>query len=84
MASTRGISVHLESGNDVVILEGVVEDLATDAEVGARAVGAWAAKYGRLLPEPATEGIFRLRPLRARAWSNETLEDGTRWSFAES
>ncbi len=75
--------MHLESGDDVVILEGVVEDTVTDAEVGARIVEAWTAKYGRLHPEPATRGTFRLPPRSARAWSDASLEDGTRWRLAD-
>ena len=73
------LSVHLESGDDVVILEGAVEDLVTEATVGERIVTAWDAKYGRLLPEPAGNGILRLRPRSVRAWSTSSLEDGTRW-----
>jgi hypothetical protein len=81
IARNPSISVHLESGEDVVILEGVVEDLVTDAELGARIVTAWDGKYGRFHPQPATSGILRLRPRTARAWSDSTLEDGTRWDF---
>ena len=82
LAANPAATVHLESGDDVVIVDGVVEDLVTPADVGARVVGAWAAKYGRLLPEPASQGIFRLRPRTVRAWSSGSLEDGTRWRFA--
>ncbi len=73
--------MHLESGDDVVIVEGVVEDVTTSPEVGARVVAAWRAKYRRLEPEPDTRGIFRLRPRTVRAWSTSSLEDGTRWRF---
>jgi hypothetical protein len=76
-------TVHLESGEDVVIIEGVVEDLVTSAEVGARVVQAWDAKYGQAQPEPAGRGIFRLRPRTARGWSTSSLADGTRWQFDE-
>lgn len=81
LAANPALSVHLESGDDVVILEGVAEDLVTEAELGARIVAAWNAKYGRLLPDPAGGGILRLRPRTARAWSTSSLEDGTRWQF---
>lgn len=83
IATNPSISVHLESGDDVVILEGVVEDLTTDPDTGARIVAAWQEKYGRLHPEPATSGILRLRPRTARAWSDSTLQDGTRWDFPQ-
>lgn len=81
LALNPAVAVHLESGDDVVIVEGVVDDLVTDADLAARIVSAWAAKYSRLLPEPADRGIFRMRPRTARAWSTASLEDGTRWSF---
>jgi hypothetical protein len=81
LKSNPALSVHLESGDDVVILEGEIEDLTTDPELGSRIVEAWNAKYGRLHPDPAGDGILCLRPRTARAWSNESLEDGTRWRF---
>ena len=76
------LSVHLDNGDDVVILEGTVDDLSTDPELDSRIVEAWDTKYGRLHPDPVGRGIFRLRPRTARAWSNESLEDGTRWRFS--
>jgi hypothetical protein len=81
LKANPALSVHLESGEDVVILEGEIEDLTTDPALGSRIVEAWDAKYGRLTPDPAGQGIFRLRPRTARAWSSESLEDGTRWTF---
>lgn len=83
LAANPHVSVHLDNGDDVVILEGAVEDLSTDVELGTRIVEAWTAKYGRLEPDPAGSGILRLRPRSARAWSSESLEDGTRWSFSD-
>ena len=80
IAANPRVAVHLESGTDVVVLEGVVEDVVTDATTAERIVGVWTAKYGRLLPEPATSGIFRLRPRAARAWSHFP-DDATRWQF---
>lgn len=75
-------AVHLESGTDVVILDGLVEDLVTGAEVAARIIEIWTAKYGRLLPQPNTSGIFRLQPRTARAWSRFP-DDATRWTLPE-
>lgn len=82
IASNPAAAIHLESGTEVVILEGVVEDVVTDADVAARIVAAWTAKYGRLLPEPATSGIFRLRPGTARAWS-QFPDDATSYRFPD-
>src|SRR5262249_13917682 len=83
IAVNPAIAIHLESGDDVVIIEGQVEDLVTDAATAAGIISAWTAKYGKLHPEPASRGIFRLRPRTARAWSSAALEDGTRWQFDE-
>jgi hypothetical protein len=80
-AANPAATAHLESGDDVVIIEGIVEDLTTTPELAARIVATWYAKYGRLAPEPDTRGIFRLRPRTARAWSTSSLADGTRWRF---
>jgi nitroimidazol reductase NimA-like FMN-containing flavoprotein (pyridoxamine 5'-phosphate oxidase superfamily) len=75
------VSIHLESAANVVIVEGTAEDVErTDAELGARVAAAWTAKYGRLAPDAAKDGIFRLSPRRVRAWS-ENLTDATVWTF---
>jgi nitroimidazol reductase NimA-like FMN-containing flavoprotein (pyridoxamine 5'-phosphate oxidase superfamily) len=81
IASNPSASVNLESGNDVVIVEGTVEFLITDAELAAHLFAVWTEKYGRFQPEADTRGIFRLRPRSARAWSTEEMQDGARWFF---
>ena len=74
-------SVHLESAANVLIVEGVGEDVErTDEELGRRIAAGWEKKYGRLVPAPAARGIFRLTPQRARGWS-ENLQDGTVWTL---
>jgi hypothetical protein len=82
IAGNPQVAVHLESGSDVVILEGVVDDINTDEELGERIKQTWKAKYGRLEPEPVSSGILRFRPWHARAWSSEKLEDGTAWDIS--
>jgi hypothetical protein len=81
LAANPRVTAHLESGEDVVIVEGRADGLVTDAQLGERIVAAWNGKYGRLPPEPSTTGLFRLRPRSARAWSQSSLVDGTRWTF---
>ncbi len=88
LAANPAAAVHLESGEDVAILEGTVEDLNTDAELGARVAAAYIAKYGLapddpILPQPATSGILRLRPSLALAWTAFPT-DATRWRFEGS
>lgn len=80
LAGNPSVSINLESADDVVILEGEVEDLETSVELGERVVAAWSAKYGSLEPQPATRGIFRLRPVRVRAFTG-SLERGSAWDL---
>ena len=82
IAANPAVCVHLESGDDVVILDGLAEDITTDAALGERIVAAWMAKYGRLPPDPAGSGLFRMRPHAGRCWSHESLKDGAHWRFA--
>jgi nitroimidazol reductase NimA-like FMN-containing flavoprotein (pyridoxamine 5'-phosphate oxidase superfamily) len=82
LAANPAVTAHLESGNEVVIVEGAAEDVVTDAELGERIIAAWDAKYGRLAPAPATDGICRIRPRTVRAWTDsETFADATRWTW---
>lgn len=82
LAANPAVTAHLESGERVVIVEGRAADVVTDAEVGARIVAAWDAKYGRLHPEPATDGIFRILPRSVRAWTDAaSFSDATRWTW---
>ena len=84
LARDSRASLHLESAADVVIVEGLGEDVErTNAQLGNEIASAWEAKYGRLVPDPAARGIFQLVPQRARAWS-ENLTDATVWQFGES
>ena len=66
--------VHLESGDDVVIVRGTAEDLGSPAGVP-EVVAALAAKYtapGDLdyLPDadPAFDVVYAVRPRSAMAW----------------
>jgi nitroimidazol reductase NimA-like FMN-containing flavoprotein (pyridoxamine 5'-phosphate oxidase superfamily) len=86
LAANPAAAVHLESGEDVAIVEGTAEDLpTTDAETAERIAAAYAAKYdlapdSPLIPQAATRGIFRLRPRVALGWTNFPA-DATRWHF---
>lgn len=83
LLSNPHVAVHVGDGNDVVIFDGVADDFMADRELGERIIGAWSTKYGRSMPDPIDDGVFRVRPLAARAWSRETLDDGSAWDFAE-
>lgn len=76
-------AVHLESGADVVIVDGVTEYVVTDATLAARLLEAWQTKYGALEhpPRADSDGLYLLRPRTVRAWG-ASLQDGARWLFA--
>jgi hypothetical protein len=73
------ISIHLESGTDVVILEGIAEDTVPDVSTAASIVETYAAKYGSPLPE-AAKGMYCLQPRVVRAWTRWP-DDATKFTF---
>jgi nitroimidazol reductase NimA-like FMN-containing flavoprotein (pyridoxamine 5'-phosphate oxidase superfamily) len=74
------VTVHLESGDEVVIVEGVVEPLLDpDGSIFRRLAEAMAAKYDYRPDEPSG---YVLRPRVAYAWSSFPA-DATRWRFGE-
>jgi nitroimidazol reductase NimA-like FMN-containing flavoprotein (pyridoxamine 5'-phosphate oxidase superfamily) len=73
------LTIHLESGDDVVIIEGTAEKLTeqtADPDVLRRIDDAYEAKYGMRHGTP----VWGLRPRRVLAWSNG-LATATRWEF---
>ncbi len=78
------ITVNLESGSDVVILEGIAEDVTPDLDLRRRLSQAYTAKYAEsgYSPGPETweQGIYRVRPRRVLAWTTFPT-DCTRWEF---
>ncbi|MBI3743256.1 MAG: pyridoxamine 5'-phosphate oxidase family protein [Chloroflexi bacterium] len=74
--------VHLESGDDVVVLEGHVEEV-TDSAALDRFVAAYEPKYG-FRPDPNNPNgkVYRLRHTTALAWREKDFpKSATRWSF---
>ena len=71
------IVVHLESGDDVVILEGAVELPETLPEGVA---AAYEEKYGHRV-----ERLFALRPRVAHTWTERDFaRNATRWVFTQA
>jgi hypothetical protein len=68
LAARPEVVVHLESGDDVVIVEGRAQQLA-GSELPAGFVDAYDAKYGHRVDtsDPAF-GFYRLRPSTVLAW----------------
>lgn len=83
LAANPAACVHLESGMDVVILQGVAHPLPSmDRALAFRMAEASAKKYGYgLKPEEyQTAGVFAFRPRVVFAWKNFP-KDATRWHF---
>jgi hypothetical protein len=73
--------VHLESGDEVVIVEGPVDVVEKmEPELFTRLADQMEAKYREYRPETG-DGMRRLRPKRAFAWT-KFPSDATRWTLA--
>ena len=74
--------VHLESGDDVVVLEGTAERV-TDAAVLAEFADAYDVKYNiRVEPDNPDFGFYRLQPRKVLAWRETDFpSSATRWRF---
>jgi PPOX class probable F420-dependent enzyme len=80
LATDPRASVHLESGDDVVILDGEVERVL-DSDGAAQRLAAYADKYPDFDLESERLGDpYRFRPRIAHAWLEALLPDGrARW-----
>ena len=85
LAANPELVVHLESGDDVVILEGTV-DVTDDPATVRPLLAAYAAKYAMPLAEmeALTSSLYRLRPRVAFAWLESSFPDtATRFRFED-
>ncbi len=82
IARTPEIVVHLESGDDVCVLEGSVRTVET-SELPVGFVDSYEAKYGfRMDPTNPNSGLFALAPDIALTWTEvEFPTTATRWTF---
>lgn len=85
LEANPAIVVHLESGDDVVILEGTAVKLTTMPPHLYEAFGtAYAAKYAGFKPNPPSEiePLYTLRIHTALAWQEKDFpRSATRWEF---
>jgi PPOX class probable F420-dependent enzyme len=93
LAGSPHVTVHLESGDEVVILEGVAErlDMASDEGRGAMAElgAAFETKYAwRPDPDDPNDpemALFRVAPTRVYGWrEKDFVSSATRWRFTPS
>ena len=85
LSENPAVSLHLESGDEVVIIEGEVEDIAQlDRERAERLASIFASKYeyAPSADDWVERGLYALRPAVAFAWS-EFPATLTRWRFQE-
>ena len=84
LARNPAISLHLESGDDVVILEGVAVEVTDRARLG-HIYEVYGQKYGLDMSASAEEGAeptYALRPALAFAWLEKDFpHTATRFEF---
>lgn len=84
LAANPEIVIHLESGDEVVIFEGTVEDIS-DIALLTRIAEAMSLKYPgyTFTPEPTPGNVmYGLRPRVAFAWvEKDFAKSATRWRF---
>lgn len=83
LAANPATVVHLESGDDVVIVEGRGQPMR-DADMLARCCDAYEAKYA-IRPEPDNQAqwFFAVRPTTVLGWRERDFPtSATRWAFA--
>jgi PPOX class probable F420-dependent enzyme len=85
LAADPRVVVHLESGEDVLIVRGTAEDVGAPSAVPA-VVGALTAKYARAqdrqyLPaaDPDFDVVYAIRPQSAMAWRLDDYGAQRRW-----
>ena len=84
LARDPRLVVHLESGDECVVLEGIAEALVEpERELFERAADAYETKYGGFRPQyPTGPGWFGLRHEVALAWlESDYPNTATRWRF---
>lgn len=78
------VNVHLESGDDVVVLEGVVEEVRDRTRL-AQIIHAYAEKYPGYTSDPEFEQAsvwYAVRASRAFAWREQDFaRSATRWNL---
>lgn len=89
LASNARAVVHLESGAQLVVVEGVARQVSDAKRIGSF-VSAYNPKYGWnfSVADLCSGGLFEVRPLKAFAWLGDEGTDfsatGTRWIFEHS
>jgi general stress protein 26 len=87
LAANPNVVVHLESGDECVIFEGIVEEVS-DRPILVKTAKAYAEKYPGYTPDPEPspgQVNYRLIPRVAYAWTERDYpKTATRWQFQDS
>lgn len=84
IATNPQVSMHLESGDDVIIMEGEVQAVAKPApKLAQQIAAAYARKYADMGYAPSPEqwddgGLFEITPHQVLAWTN-FMDDPTKF-----
>ncbi len=83
LASNLEVVIHLESGDEVAIIEGTVEEV-TDRKLVEKINAAYKKKYGmRISDIPGDLALYAVRPRVAFAWREKDFNQfATRWNFS--
>jgi general stress protein 26 len=83
LAHNPAISVHLESGDDVVILEGIAAEVdLNDKPIFQKLDAACRAKYKMPLMVMPESVVYRVQPRVVLAWTESDFpNNATRWQF---
>ncbi|GAB4461159.1 MAG: pyridoxamine 5'-phosphate oxidase family protein [Anaerolineae bacterium] len=84
LAANPAVTTHLESGDEVVIVEGQAETISLAADLAARLDEVYLAKYQMKLSEAAESAtLVRISPRAVLAWLETDFPNtATRWRFA--
>ena len=81
LARNKAVSIHLESGDDVVILEGNALEV-NDQIMLKKLAAAYRAKYNSPLLMTPESAVYCVCPRVAWAWTEKNYpNDATRWEF---
>lgn len=81
LQAKREVVAHVESGDEVVIIEGVAEEMVDD-EVAEPVNQEYERKYGWRAEAGDTSPLYAIRPRRAFAWTEkEYPKTATRFDF---
>jgi len=89
VAANPNVSVHLEDGTKVVIMEGVVKPIGQpDRALAEKVAVGYRAKYASMGYSPAVDqwdagGLYAIEPTRVIAWTSFP-KDCTRWRIDKS